>query len=103
MSDLFFQKERRHCRDNERNEREPERMRENIAAPALAPRKSRKKFQDPIPKINRQRQDRSQLNHNRVHLPVGIMQIETQQCFDNPQMRGRADGQKFRQPFDNTE
>ena len=71
-------------------------MGKEVAVSAFSAWKGGKKFQDPIPKINRQRQDRSQLNHNRVHLPIGVMQIEMQQCFNDPQMSGRADRQKFR-------
>ena len=70
-------------------------MGEKVAVPAFSRWKGGEKFQDSIPEINRQRENRSQLNHNRVHFPEAVVQIEMQQCFDDPQMRGRADRQKF--------
>ena len=70
---------------------------------ALTGGESAEKFEDAIPKINRQRQDRAELDHDRVHLPEAVVQVELEERFDDPEMSGRAHRQKFRQAFDNTE
>ena len=44
----------------------------------FASRERAKKFQNSIAKIDRQRQDRAQLNDDRVHLPKTVMQIDAQ-------------------------
>src|SRR5690242_11717083 len=61
------------------------------------------KRQDAVPKINWQRQDRPELDHDRVHLPKAVLQVELEQRFDNAQMAGRADGQKLSQAFNDPE
>ena len=71
-------------------------MRQKIAIAAFAFWKRAEKFQDPIPKINRQCQDRAQLNHDRVHLPEAVVQIEIEERFNDSQMPGRTHRQKFR-------
>ena len=43
---------------------------------------------DPLGEIDRQAQDRAELNRNRVHLPIRIGQIDVQQRFSEPEMRG---------------
>src|SRR5438105_13960960 len=77
-------------------------MRQKIAVAPLAFWKSAEKFQDPFPEINWQRQDRAQLNHDRVHLPEAVAQIEMEQCLDDAEMSGRAHRQTLRQAFDDT-
>ena len=52
-----------------------------------------------LAKIDRQAQDRTQLNHDGVHLPVAVGEADVQQRFRNPQVRGGADGQKFGETF----
>ena len=78
-------------------------MSQEIAITALAFRKCAEKFQDPFPKINRQRQDCAKLNDDRVHFPKAVSQIEMEQRFDDAQMSGRAHRQKFGQSFNDTE
>src|SRR5437868_9102531 len=70
---------------------------------ALTGGESAEKFEDAIPKINRQRQDRAELNHDGVHLPERIAQRQLKQRFHNPQMRSRTDRKKFSDTFDNPE
>jgi hypothetical protein len=73
---------------------------------AIAPRPLRERGeepQDPLPEIDRQRQDRAQLDDDGEHLPVAILQIDAQQRFGNAQMRGRAYRQKFGQAFDDAQ
>jgi hypothetical protein len=78
-------------------------MRQDVAITAFPFWKRAQKFEDPIPKINRQRQDRAELDHYRVHFPEAIVQIELEERFDDAEMSGRAHRQKFRQAFDDTE
>ena len=47
-------------------------MSQEIAVAAFAFWKRAEEFQDPIPKVNRQRKNRAELNHNRVHLPEAV-------------------------------
>jgi hypothetical protein len=56
-----------------------------------------------MPKINRQREDRTELNHDRVHLPEAIVKIDVQQRLADAQMRGGAYREKFGQSFDDAE
>src|SRR5579864_6012899 len=78
-------------------------MSQRRAVTALTAREGRKEFGDTAPEINRQAQDRAQLNHDGIHLPVAIGEADVQQRFREAQMRGGTDRQKFGQAFDNTE
>ena len=62
-------------------------MSEKIAVTPLAFWKRHHEFQDPPPEINRQGEDRTQLDHDRVHFPEAIVQIEMQHRLDQTQMR----------------
>ncbi len=44
-----------------------------------------------------------ELDHDRVHLPVRIGQVDVQQRLCDPQVRRRANGQKFRESLDDAE
>src|SRR5437868_6812445 len=78
-------------------------MGKEIAVAALAFWKSREEFQDPVPKINRQGQDRAKLNDDGVHLPETIVQVQVKKRFDDTEMAGGADRQKFGQAFNNSQ
>src|SRR4029450_9523784 len=84
-------------------QRETQWMSENGAIAAFASRKGAKKRQDPFAKIDRQCQDRAQLNDDRIHLPEAVLKIDMQQCFADAQMRGRAYREKFSQPLHDSE
>ena len=75
-------------------------MGEDGAIATFAARKRGQKLEDSVPKINRQRQDRAELNHDRVHLPEAVVEVEAKHCFDEAEMSGRADGKKFGEAFD---
>src|SRR5437764_10058430 len=76
-------------------------MGQEIAIAPFAFWKCAKKFQDSFPKINRQRQDRAELDHNRVHLPEAVVQIQLEERFDDAEMSSRAHWQELGQTFDN--
>ena len=68
----------------------------------LSPRgKVRKKPLDAAPEINRQAEDRAELDDDGIHLPVAVGEADVQQQFGDAQVRGRTDGQKFGEAFDN--
>src|SRR5262245_20537798 len=75
-------------------------MRESRPVPVFAARECAQEVCNPRTKINRQAQNRSQLNHDCVHLPVAVAQINVKEEFGNSQMGGRAYWQEFRQAFD---
>ena len=70
---------------------------------AFAPRKRGKKFRNTLTKINRHADNRPELDHDRVHLPVAVAQIDVQQKFRDAQMGGGADGNKFGEAFHDAE
>jgi hypothetical protein len=63
-------------------------MRKDRALAAFAARKCAEDFDDACPEIHRQRQNRAELNHDRVRLPKAVVQIEIQHRFDAPEMNG---------------
>src|ERR1700722_14562296 len=81
-------------------------MRERRPVTAFAARKGGKKRRNTAAEIHRPAQDCTQLNDNRVHLPVAVIESEmwgetrsVQQRLRKPQVRGRTDRQKFRKTF----
>ena len=78
-------------------------MRQDGAIAAFAIRKRANKPHNATPKINRQSENGSELDHDRVHFPEPIMQIDMQQRFADAQMRGRTDRKKLGQSLDNAE
>ena len=78
-------------------------MSNKVAIAAFASRKCADELNDPLPKINWQRQDRAQLDHDRVHLPKAIVKIEIEQRLNNAEMRGRAHREEFGEPFNDAE
>ena len=78
LADLLRQSPCRNCGDHKCYQRETQRMGQYGAITPFASRERAKKFQNSIAKIDRQRQDRAQLNDDRVHLPKTVMQIDAQ-------------------------
>ena len=78
-------------------------MREDGAIAAFALGKRANKLHDATPKINRQSENSSELDHNRVHFPEPIMKIDSQQRFADAQMRGGTYREKLGQSFDDSE
>jgi hypothetical protein len=78
-------------------------MREDGAIAAFALRKRANKLQNATPKVNRQSENGSELDHDGVHFPEPIMQIDMQQRFANAQMRRGTHREKFGQSFDDSE
>ncbi len=103
LADLLFQQPRRDRGDDKRDERQAQWMGEDVRSPRCPLGKGGKKFRDGSSKINRQRQNRAELNHDRVHFPKTVAQIEMEERFDDPQMGRRADREEFSQTFDDPE
>src|SRR4030095_3751268 len=78
-------------------------MREDCAIAAFALWKSAEKFYNATPKINRQSENGSELDHDCVHFPKAILQIDMQQRLADSQVRGRTYRKKFSQSLDNSE
>src|SRR5579884_130302 len=78
-------------------------MCKEIAVAVCASGKGGDKLQNAIPKIHWQCQDRAQLDHNGVHLPEPVVQIDPQQRFADAQMRSGAHGKEFGQSFHDAE
>ena len=76
LTNLFLKKKRWHRRDHERNQRQAERVGQDRAIATFASRKSGKELHNPSSKINRQGQNRAELNNDGVHLPETVAQIE---------------------------
>ncbi len=89
--DRFCQEKCRNRRHYERNDSQAQRMRQDRSVPALAFWKCRKKLCDTLTEINGQAQNRAQLDHDRVHLPVAAREINVQKRFADSQMRSGAD------------
>jgi hypothetical protein len=69
---------------------------------AFAIRKRRQKLCDPFPEINGQRQDRAQLDDDGKHLPVTIVEGNTQERLANAQVRGGTDRKELCQSLNNS-
>jgi hypothetical protein len=61
-------------------------MRQDSAIAAFAVWKRANESHNAPPKINRQSEDGPELDHNCVHFPEPIVQIDMQQRFADPQM-----------------
>ena len=88
LANLLGQSPRRDGGNNKCNQCQTQWMGENGAIAAFASRKSAKKRQDPLTKIDRQCQDRAQLNDDRIHLPEAVLKVDMQQRLADAQMRG---------------
>ena len=103
VADLFFQEPRRDRRNDESNQGQTQGVGQNRAVAPLSARKGGEKCDDAIAEVDRQRQNRSELDHDRIHFPEAVLKIESEERFNNPQMRGGADRKEFRQAFDDAE
>ncbi len=73
------------------------------AVAALAARKGAEELDDPFEIKQQQGKDRSCLDHDRVHLPVRVIQGNLHQRFSDAQMRRGADRQELGQAFHNAQ
>lgn len=71
---------------NKRNHYQSQRVCERRAVLSFAMRKSRKESANARPEVNRQAENGPQLNHNGVHLPEWIIELNVEQRFTDPQM-----------------
>src|SRR4051812_32640980 len=78
-------------------------MRQCGAVAAFTPGKGRKEFRYAFAKVDRQAEDRAQLDHDRVHLPVAAAEVKSEDLFGDSQMRRRAYRKKFGEAFDDAE
>lgn len=95
FADDFGQGPRRNRGHDKCYDRKTQWMCEDGAIPAFSLRKGTNKPHDAVPKIHWQSENGSELDHNRVHFPEAIVQVDVQQRFTNAQMRGRAHRKKF--------
>src|SRR5579863_4678090 len=58
---------------------------------------------DPGPEINRQAKNRPELDHDREHLPVAVAEVDAEYRLRYAQVSGGADGQEFRESFNDAE
>ena len=96
FADDFGQQERRNRGDHECDGREAQRVRQERPVAPFASGKRGQKFRDALTEIYGQAGDGAQLDHDRVHFPIAARQADVHQRFGDAQMRGRADGKKFR-------
>jgi hypothetical protein len=76
-------------------------MRERGAVAAFSARKGGKKAGNARAEINGQAKDCAQLDHDGVHLPERIVEMDVQQRFCNAKVRRGADRQKLCKTFNN--
>ena len=69
------EQKRGNCCNHKGDRNQAERMRQGSAVAALAPRKSGQKLGDALAEIDGKAENRSQLNHNRVHFPVAAVRL----------------------------
>ena len=81
---------------DKRNHHQCKRMRERGAVLAFTARKRRQEAGNPRTKINRQAENGAQLDHDGVHLPERIVEVDVQQRLGDAQVGRGADRQKFR-------
>ena len=65
--------------------------------------KGRDEFGDARAKVNRQAENRAQLDDDGVHLPIAAAEIDPEQGFADAKVGGGADWQKFGEAFDDSE
>jgi hypothetical protein len=56
---------------------------EDGTIPALSARKRTNELHDLLPKINRQSENGAELDHNCIHLPEAIVQVDVEERFAN--------------------
>src|SRR5215475_7237831 len=62
-----------------------------------------KELDDAAPKVNRQREDCSELDDYGVHLPISVGKADVKQRFRDTKMSSGADWQKFGEALDDAE
>ena len=77
--DDLRQQKCRDGRDDEGEEREAERMGEHVAVAAFALGKSAEKFRDARAKVERDGEDRPELDDDGIHFPKAILQVDAEQ------------------------
>ena len=100
---IFRQQKRRQRRDDERNHHQRQRMCQPIAILNLTLWKSLDQLHDPLAEIKRQRKDRTELDDDRVHLPIRLVQRKIEQLLADAQVSGRTDRKELRQTFHDSE
>src|SRR5215813_2572905 len=103
LADHFSQKKSGDCGHEKGNQCKPERMRQGGAIAVFASWKCAEKLCEACAEINRQAQNRAELDDDGVHLPVAVAEVDVKQKFGDAQVSGGADGQKLGQPFDNSQ
>src|SRR6266853_4505617 len=99
LADDFGQQKSRACRTDKRNHHQRERMRERGAVLALAARKGGEEAGNARAEVDRQAEDRAQLDYDGIHLPEAVAQVDSQQRLGTPQAGGGTDRQKFSKTF----
>jgi hypothetical protein len=66
----------------------------------FAARKGAQELNNPTQEEQSEGKNSAQLDHDRVHLPIGIVEGNLHQRFGNAEVRCRTDGQKLGQSFD---
>src|ERR1700739_1471259 len=100
LTDNFRKQECGYWGDDEGDDNEAGWMREDGAVAAFTARKCGEKFRDALAEIDRQTEDRAELDDDCVHLPVAVAEIDVGKEFGDAQMRGGADGYEFGAAFD---
>ena len=95
FADDFSQRPRRNRGHGKCDDRKTQWMRDDGAIPAFSLRKGTNKLHDAVPKIHWQSENGTELDHNRVHFPEAIVEVDVQERFANAQMRGRAHRKEF--------
>src|SRR5205814_196734 len=88
LADNFRQQKRGNCRDDERDQREADRVREYSAVAAFSLRKCGKELRDARAKVDRQAENRAELDNDRIHLPIAVRQADVEQSLGNSEMGG---------------
>ena len=103
FADDLGEQEGRYRGAYERDERERERMVQRGAVTGLARGEGADEFEDAPDEEEEERENGAELNDDGVHLPVRIGEVDVEQRLRDPQVRGRADGQKLREALDDAE
>src|ERR1700730_12682759 len=103
LADYLGEQEGRYRDADEGDERERERMIQRGAIARLTFGEGADEFEDAPDEEEEERENGAKLDDDGVHLPVRIAEVDVEQRFRDPQVGGRADGQKFRQSLDDAE
>ena len=78
-------------------------MIQDCAIAAFTGWKRAQKLEDPTPEKCSQSDDRAELDDDAVHFPEAVREVDLRESFRDPQVCGRADGEKFGQAFEDAE